>query len=226
MWIIDYGGTWIKFYKVDKNKSFQFISPPTSSLFFYLLDKVLNAEGYKKKESLIIGFPGVVKAGKVITSPNLNSQSWNNVRLQQRLEKYKMKTVIFNDTDLHGHLVIKGKGVELVLALGTGFGSSLFVDGVLVPNLEFGHHLFMKSKTYEELLGYKAYLRSGRTTWVKNMKLAIKALNAAFNPDKIYLTGGMSTHLENIRLPKYVRVVGNPVPSKKSIKTLRNLVEP
>ena len=44
----------------------------------------------------------------------------------------------------------ESKGVELVLTLGTGIGSALFVDGRLVPNLELGHHPFQKGKTYEE----------------------------------------------------------------------------
>lgn len=223
MWIIDYGATWIKFYKVDKNKSFQYVSPPTSSLFFYLLEKVLKSEGYKKKEILILGFPGVVKDGKVLTAPNLDTKSWKNVQLEKRLSKYKMRPYVINDTDLHGHLVIKGKGVEFVLALGSAVGTSIYIDGVLVPNTDLGRHVFSKGKTYEELLDFKAFLRSGRGPWLKNVKLAVESLRGTFNFDKIYLTGDMSSHLNSIRLASDVRVVPTPVPSKKSIKALRYL---
>jgi polyphosphate glucokinase len=223
MWIIDYGPTWIKFYKVDKNKSFQFVSPPTSSLFFYLLEKVLKAEGYKKKETLMVGFPGVVKDGKVLSTTHLDARSWKNVQLENRLSKYKMRPYVINDTDLHGHMVIRGKGVELVLALGTSVGSSVYMDGVLVPNTELGHTLLTKAKTYEELLNYKAFVRHGRGAWLKNVKLAVEALTLTFNPDKVYLTGDMSPQLRTLRGPKHVRVVDAVVPSKKSIKALRYL---
>ncbi|MEL7475298.1 MAG: hypothetical protein AAGJ55_03590, partial [Cyanobacteria bacterium J06555_12] len=54
---------------------------------------------------------------------------------------------------IQGYGVIEGIGVELVVTLGTGFGSALFVDGVLVPNLEMGHHPFRKGDTYEQQLG-------------------------------------------------------------------------
>ncbi len=220
MWIIDYGPTWLKFYKPDNNKSFQFVSPPTSSLFFYLLEKVLKSEGYKKKETLILGFPGVIKEGRVITSPTLDVRSWKNVNLEKRLSKYKMRPYVINDTDLHGHLVIKGKGVELVIALGTSIGSSIYRDGILVPNTELGHHLFLKNKTYDDLLNYKSFLRLGRSAWLKHVKLAVESLGRTFNPDKIYLTGDMSQHLTG-RFAKMVRIVPHAAPSKKSIKALR-----
>jgi polyphosphate glucokinase len=221
MWMVDYGATWIKFYKVEKNKSLRFVSPPTPRLFFYLLEKVFLSQGVKKNESLILGFPGVIKSGKVLSAPNLDGNAWRNVNLQQRLERLKLTPYVINDTDLHGHLIIKGSGTELVLSLGTGLGSSIYVDGLLVPNTEIGHHPFLKNKTYEQLLGYKAFLRSGKSIWIKNLKLAIHQLTQTFNPDRIYLSGGMCHLLEAYRFPKIVKVVGNPVPSKKILKGLR-----
>ena len=73
--------------------------------------------------------------------------------LSQRLEK---PVKVANDADIQGWGAISGKGVELVLTLGTGFGSALFIDGNLVPNLEMGHHPFRKGETYEEQLGREA----------------------------------------------------------------------
>lgn len=221
MWMVDYGATWIKFYKVEKNKSLRFVSPPTPKLFFYLLDKVFQSEGVKKNEPIILGFPGVIKNGKVCSSPNLDDRAWRNVNLLQRLKRLKLSPYVINDTDLHGHLIIKGKGTELVLSLGTGFGSSLYTDGLLLPNTEIGHHPFLKNKTYEQCLGYKAFLRSGRTVWLKNLKLALQQLTETFNPDRIYLSGGMCNQIENLRFPKLVKVVGNPQPSKKILKGFR-----
>lgn len=219
--MVDYGATWIKFYKVEKNKSLRFVSPPTPRLFFYLLDKVFETEGVKKNEAIIVGFPGVIKNGKVLTSPNLDERAWKNVNLQQRLEKKRLSPFVMNDTDLHGHLIIKGRGTELVLSLGTGLGSSVYTDGLLVPNTEIGHHPFMKNKTYEQSLGYKAFVRTGRSLWIKNLKIALKQLSETFNPDKIYLSGGMCHQLKTTRFPKHIKVIGTPEPTKKILKGLR-----
>lgn len=221
MWMIDYGSTWIKFYKVEKNKSLRFVSPPTPRLFFYLLSKVFQAEGVKKNESLILGFPGVIKKGKVLRSPALDEKAWRRVSLQKRLEHLKLNPYIINDTDLHGHLIIKGKGTELVLSLGTSLGSSLYVDGLLVPNTELGQQYFLKNKTYEQILSSKTFLRSGKSLWIKNLKLALQQFSATFNPDRIYLTGGMYQALENQRFPKHIKVIETPPPSKKILKGLR-----
>ena len=219
--MIDYGSTWIKFYQVEKNKSLRFVSPPTPRLFFYLLDKVFETEGVKKNEPLILGFPGVIKKGKVLTSPALDQKAWRSVYLQKRLEHLKLNPYIINDTDLHGHLIIKGKGTELVLALGTSLGSSLYVDGLLVPNTELGQQLFLKNRTYEQVLSSKTFLRSGRALWVKQLKLALQHFSATFNPDRIYLTGGMHPILETQRFPKHIKVLETPAPSKKILKGLR-----
>ena len=62
---------------------------------------------------------------------------------------------IRNDAEIQGYGAIAGKGVELVITLGTGFGSALFQDGKLMPNLKLAHHDFRKGKTYEEQLKKK-----------------------------------------------------------------------
>ncbi len=221
MWMVDYGATWIKFHKIETKKSMRFVSPPTPRLFFYLLEKVFASEGVKKNESLILGFPGVVKNGKICTAPSLDEKSWKNVNLLQRLEQRKLNAHVINDTDLHGHLLIKGRGTELVIALGTSFGSSIYTDGLLLPNTEVGLHPLIKGKSYQELLSYKAYLRSGKQTWVKNLKLALQQLTVTFNPDRIYLTGSMTMHIEKLRLPKIIKITTESKPSKKILKGLR-----
>lgn len=219
--MVDYGDTWIQFYKIETKKSLRFVSPPTPKLFFYLLEKVFKSEGVKKNEPLILGFPGVVKNGKILSAPYLEEKAWQKINLTKRLAKMKVSCHVMNDTDLHGHLVIKGKGTELVLSLDTAFGSSLFTQGLLVPNTDLGHHLLFKKKSYKECLGYKSFLRSGKPTWIKNLKKAVEQLNQTFNPDVIYLTGSLSLQLKKQRLPKNTHIVGNPVPNAKLFKGIR-----
>jgi polyphosphate glucokinase len=57
---------------------------------------------------------------------------------------------------------IAGKGVELVITMGPGLSSPLFVDGKVVPDLELAHHPFRKGRTYEESLGKAALHHVGK----------------------------------------------------------------
>jgi polyphosphate glucokinase len=63
---------------------------------------------------------------------------------------------VINDADMQGFGAIEGKGLEMVITLGTGFGSALFMDGHLAPHLEIAHLPFRRDKTYDQLIGEKA----------------------------------------------------------------------
>ena len=92
---------------------------------------------------------------------------------------------------MQGYGAIRGRGLELVITLGTGFGSSLFINGTLVPGLELAHHPWRKGKTYEEFLGKKALASVGKKRWNKLVEKAIAQLEALFNYDHLYIGGGM-----------------------------------
>ena len=105
------------------------------------------AEG-ESFDRVAAGFPGVINRGVVKTAVNLDA-SWLDFDLANTLSQQLAKPVrVANDADIQGYGAISGQGVELVITLGTGFGSALFVDGKLVPNLEMGHHPFRKKDTY------------------------------------------------------------------------------
>lgn len=155
-----------------------------------------------------VGFPGVVHQGITYTAVNLDKE-WIGVNLQNILEKGLSRPVrVANDADIQGFGVIKGHGVELVLTLGTGVGSGLFVDGKLVPNLELAHHIFRKGKTYEENLGNAALQSVGKQRWNKRLKKAIEHIDKIFNYDHLYLGGGNAKKIE-MELPKNAAIVSN-----------------
>src|SRR5207244_11752634 len=104
--------------------------------------------------------------------------------------------------------VISGEGVELVITLGTGFGSGLFVDGKLVPNLEIGHHPLQKGRTYEELLGDAALKKAGKKKWNRRLVRAIQTLDLVFNYDRLYIGGGNAAHII-VKLPEKAQNVSN-----------------
>jgi len=154
-----------------------------------------------------VGFPGVVKEGVVYTAANLG-KGWNDYPLQKELAKRLHKPVrMANDADVQGLGCITGRGVELVITLGTGVGSVIFVDGRRI-HMELGHHPFHKGKTYEEELGNRALGKKGKKKWNKLAMEAIDDLRRTFNYDRLYIGGGNARLLE-AKLPANVKIVSN-----------------
>jgi polyphosphate glucokinase len=155
-----------------------------------------------------VGFPGVVRRGITLNAPNMNGK-WGGFHLADALtKKLGVPVRVANDADVQGFGVIAGHGVELVVTLGTGFGSGLFVDGKLVPNLELGHHPFQKGKTYEELLGDAVLKKVGKKKWNKRLVRAIRTLDLVFNYDRLYIGGGNAERI-TVKLPENVKIVSN-----------------
>ncbi|MGH8000003.1 MAG: ROK family protein, partial [Brasilonema sp.] len=155
-----------------------------------------------------VGFPGVVRGGVTQTAVNLNPD-WIGFDLATALSKRLDKPVrVINDADMQGLGSISGKGVELVITLGTGFGSALFVDGKLVPNLEMGHHEFRKGETYEQQLGRATLEKVGEKKWNRRLERAIASLEHLFNYDYLYIGGGEAVRVD-IELPPNVKIIPN-----------------
>ncbi len=159
-------------------------------------DAVLEElEGLRKLlgdfDRVSVGFPGVLKRGITFTAANLNP-AWIAFPLQETLEKRWKKPVrVANDAAVQGYGAIQGKGVELMLTLGTGLGSSLFTNGHLCPGLELGHHPWRKKgMTYEDYLGRRGLDKFGKARWNDFLQAAIKQTEATFNWDHLYLGGG------------------------------------
>jgi len=159
-------------------------------------------------DRISVGFPGVVEFGVVKTAPNLDGD-WSDVPLADEIEKLTGKPCrAANDADVQGYGAIEGKGVEMVLTLGTGMGSAIFSNGHLVPNLELGHHPFRDGKTYEDLLGDAARKAAGKTQWKRWVKQAIEQILPIWNPRRLYLGGGNASKLR-MKLPERVVIIPN-----------------
>ncbi len=159
-------------------------------------------------DRVAVGFPGVVVEGVVRTAVNLHT-AWIGIDLARRMRRLTGRPArVANDADVQGLGVVAGRGVELVLTLGTGVGSALFADGRLVPNLELGHHPFRAGRTYEQLLGDRALKRIDKAAWNRRLRAAVETLQKTFQPRRLYLGGG-NARLVRGRLPRGVTVVGN-----------------
>ncbi|MGH6968065.1 MAG: ROK family protein [Stellaceae bacterium] len=156
-----------------------------------------------------VGFPGYVRRGRVHTAPNLGTERWAGFRLDRALARQLRKpTRVLNDADVQGLGAIKGRGLECVLTLGTGIGSSLFQDGRLLPHLELGQHPILKSKTYDQYLGNAAFEKKGARAWNHRLGKTIEIVRTLVNFDRLYLGGG-NTRLIDFALPRDVKVTSN-----------------
>ncbi|HJU27841.1 MAG TPA: ROK family protein [Candidatus Binataceae bacterium] len=153
------------------------------------------------------GFPGVVKDGVVYSAPNLG-KGWEGVNLREALEKKLDRPArVANDADVQGLGSVTGRGLELVITLGTGFGSVLFANGTRI-HLELGHHPFHKGKTYEEELGIRALEKKGVKRWNRMLREALDDLKRTFNYDRLYIGGGSAKQIA-LKLPDNVKIVSN-----------------
>jgi polyphosphate glucokinase len=162
-----------------------------------------------KYDCVSVGFPGVVRKGKVLTAPNLHNAGWKGFDLRAALRKTLGRPVrVGNDADVAGLAVISRRGVEMIITLGTGFGTGLYVDGRLAPHLELSHHEFRKGETYDEQLGDATRKAIGKKKWNKRVKLAIKNVRALTNFDHLYIGGGDASRI-NFELDPDVTIVPN-----------------
>ncbi len=138
-----------------------------------------------------VGFPGVVRRGRILTAANLGNDAWKGFDLGQALTAALGKPVrVANDADVQGLAVISGKGVEMVITLGTGFGTGLYLDGRLAPHLEIAHHPFRQRETYDQQLGNAARKQVGDERWNKRVKKALDNMRRLTSFDHLYVGGG------------------------------------
>lgn len=180
--------------------------PATPKAVMGALTKLIGPLGEFDRVSA--GFPGVVQEGVTMTAHNLH-KGWVGFNLAQELSEATGRPVrVLNDAGVQGFGVIEGRGVEMVLTLGTGMGCALYVDGKYVPNLELAHHPFRHGKTYEEYVGNAALKRVGRKKWNKHVERVLQQIQPIFNPRKIYVGGG-NARLLDIPFAENVRITEN-----------------
>lgn len=156
-----------------------------------------------------VGFPGMVRDGIVRTAPNLGHAGWSGFPLARELQQALGKPVrIANDADVQGLAVITGEGLEMVITLGTGFGTGLYEHGRLCPHLEISHQPFRKGETYDEQLGDAARRKVGSRKWQKRVLRAIGNLRDLVGFDRLFVGGGNSKKLD-AELPADVTIVDN-----------------
>jgi len=179
---------------------------PPSLLVKTLVELVKPLKGYG---CIAIGFPGVVRGTKVVTAPHFGTEMYKGFDLAGRLSRSLGKPArLVNDADMQGLAVVKGKGLELVVTLGTGFGSALFRDGELMPHLEIAHMPAKNGMSFDEYLGEEERKRTGTRHWNKRVKKMLPYLHTLLNYDRMYIGGGNAKHI-SFKLPRNAHIVAN-----------------
>ena len=144
-------------------------------------------------------FPAVVQHGVTMTAANVHD-SWIGTNAESLLQKATGNPVIvLNDADAAGLAEIKfgagrgRKGLIVILTLGTGIGSSLFMDGRLVPNTELGH-LIIRGKDAESRATDRARQEKGYSwkQWGARVSEYLEYLESLIWPDLFIIGGGVS----------------------------------
>jgi polyphosphate glucokinase len=160
------------------------------------------------------GFPGMVRNGLILSAPHFVTKkgpgtavdeklfaAWSRFDLATALSTALGKpTKVANDADIQGAAVVKGKGLEVVITLGTGFGSALFMDGQLLPHLELAHQPFRKDETYNDQLGELARKNKGDEAWNKRVREAMANVDELFFFDHLYIGGGNARRINRDEL--------------------------
>ncbi len=176
------------------------------SIIQTIKELVKDLEVYDK---ISVGFPGYVKNGVVKTAPNLGTEHWENFDLQNTLSKTLGKQAkVVNDADLQGIGIVSGKGLEMMITLGTGFGTALLQDGKLLPHFEIAHHPVKTDKDYDAYIGEEAYKKRGKDHWNYRLKKVFVILKTVFNYDRLYISGGNAKNI-NFPLEENMIVVNN-----------------
>jgi polyphosphate glucokinase len=194
------------------------LAPPT--LVSALADL---AQPLPKADRASAGFPGMVRAGVVLTAPSFSTVSgtgsavdpelvelWHGFNLAEALQDaLKVPTKVANDADVQSIAVVSGKGLELTVTLGTGFGTGLLYNGTLLPHLEIAHLNFRKNEDFDHQVGEAARKRIGNKRWTKRVFKAIKVMRTLTAFDHLYIGGGNAQRLPVELLPEDVTVVPN-----------------
>jgi polyphosphate glucokinase len=148
-------------------------------------------------------FPAIILKGKTMSAANV-SKKWIGLEAEKLFEKALGRDIRFvNDADAAGVAEVRYgaakdvDGVVILTTLGTGIGSALIYNGVLVPNTELGH-LEVDGKDAEKKASYSAKERDDLSykEWAKRLQKYYSVVEALFSPDLFIVGGGVSKSWE------------------------------
>jgi polyphosphate glucokinase len=223
---IDIGGTGIKAAPVDTDTGelladrikLETPRPATPDAVSKVVAEVVRSCGWSGQEAGVT-FPGVVTAGVIQTAANVDPSWIGTDGVAVFGQATGLDVTVLNDADAAGVAEMKfgsGKGemgTVLMLTLGTGIGSALFIDGILVPNTEFGH-IQIRGKDAEKRASEQVRESEGLHwgDWSERLNEYLQHIEALLSPNLIIIGGGVSKKSEKF-LPRLNGLRAKVVPA-------------
>jgi polyphosphate glucokinase len=198
--VIDIGGTNVKVYLTGQKEARKFPSGPRLTARKTVAGVKAITKDWKY-DAVSIGYPGVVRRGRITAEPVNMGRGWLGFSFRAAFRK---PVKLVNDAVMQAIGSYRG-GTMLFLGLGTGLGTAMVVNGHIVP-MELGHFPYRKL-TIEEYLGTAGFEALGRSRWRKLVGDVVSELVAAFLVDDVVIGGGNVKKLN--RLPKGCRAGEN-----------------
>jgi polyphosphate glucokinase len=188
-----------------------------------LLDELEElARAQPEYDRVSVGFPGAIRRGRVREVPAFSRRApgeqpdaklvarWSGFELEEALQqRFGKPTRVANDADVQGCAVVTGRGMELVVTLGTGVGTAVFFDGALLPHMELSHGRFAEGLSIEVACGDHHREEIGTRAWRKLVMSALAALEDMVLPDHLFVGGGNAKRLDADTLGPNRSVVPN-----------------
>ena len=189
--VVDVGGMHVKILATGQKVARRMDSGPKLTAQQMVTGVRALAQGWKF-DAVSIGYPGPVVRDKPVKEPYNLGKGWVDIDYEAA---FRRPVKVVNDAAMQALGSYEG-GKMLFLGLGTGLGSTLIADGVILP-MELAH-LPYKKATFEDYVGERALERDGKNKWRKNVVDVVARLVAALEPEDVVLGGGNSANLKDL----------------------------
>jgi hypothetical protein len=192
--VVDIGGTHVKLLMSPRDER-EFPSGPRMGPKQFVARFKENVRGWKFDRASI-GFPVPVRNGRITRNPKHLGKGWIGFNFSKALG---LPVRVINDAAMQALGSYHGGGRMLFLGLGTGLGSALVWEKILMP-LELGDLPYPDGKIIENYLGIPGLELLGQKKWKREVTFAVKQLKNSFIADYVVLGGGLVHRFG--RLPK------------------------
>jgi polyphosphate glucokinase len=200
--VVDVGGTSVKVLATGQRARRKIPSSPDMTAP-EMVEKVQRLADGWAYEVVSVGYPGPVVNDRPTAEPKNLGKGWVGFDFEKA---FGCPVKVINDAAMQALGSYDEAGRMLFLGLGTGLGSALISDGVLLP-MELAHLLYSKGRTYEDYVGLRGRTRHGKKKWRRHVAKVVAALRHALQADYVVLGGGNAKKLK--RLPDAARLGHN-----------------